>query len=181
MIAISLQNTFISEVNFTEIYYDPQVEKIIKSANPLAMCRNQKSDFNIDNIDGLLIAFPIVGYIKNERFSLCSGLFSFNTIAQTCKGNDRKISVIVFKKKPKPKEIRRLFLTYLVSQIVNQFYTSDSSQIGFFLNSWFIKDESKKSIQASKEWLSLFPYLNTTELLAKHMGISNRNLYRIKL
>lgn len=176
MTAISLQNTFISEVSFKDIYYDPQVKRIIKYANPLAICRNRKSDFRVDNIESLLMMYPIIGYFKGEHFILCSGLFSFNTVIQICKGNDRKISVIALRKKPRPKEIRHLFLTYLANQIVNQLFISDSSQIGFFLNAWFIKDENKKSIQGSKEWLCLFPSLSTKELLVRHLGIRNENL-----
>jgi len=173
---INLKNTSISEINLSAVEFDQEVKRIISAANPMAICRNEKSDFNLENIALLLIAFPIIGYFKDEKFLLCSGLFSFNTIVQMTKDSANKIHVISFNEKPKPKEIRKLFLTYLVSQLVNQFFIADSQHLGTLLNAWFIKDENAKSIQASAEWQSLFPNLTTKEVLSKHIGIRKRNL-----
>jgi hypothetical protein len=174
--SVNLKNTSIREVNINSFEFDTEIKKIISAANPMAICRNEKSDFNLDNVELLLTAFPIIGYFKKGKFLLCSGLFSFTTIVQMNKDSAKKINVIAFNEKPKPKEIRQLFLTYLASQMINQFYISDSSHIGTLLNAWFIKDENAKSIQASQEWQSLFPNLNTKEVLTKHIGIRKRNL-----
>ncbi|MBL4610678.1 MAG: hypothetical protein JKY58_08350 [Pseudomonas sp.] len=176
MARMNLNNTSICEVDLHKIDFDPQVKQIINSANPMAICRNSKSDFNPLNIEFLLIAFPIVGYFKGDQFLLCSGLFSFNTIAQILNGNEIKIQVTTFNEKPKPKSVRTLFLIYLVCQMVNHIFISDSSHIGTFLNSWFSKDDNAKSIQASKEWQTLFPNLTTKEVLARHLGIRKGNL-----
>jgi len=103
-------------------------------------------------------------------------MYTFNAAVQILRDNSAVISVFVLKTKPKPKKIRSMFQLYLSNSLVNQLLINDSKYIGQLLDSWFEKEEDKKSIQNSKEWLNLYPDLNTKDKLAKHLSISKRHL-----
>ena len=166
----------VTEITIQKIYYDPQVEKIIKSSNPHAILKNKSASLSHDVLNDLFITFPIIGYLKNDDFFLCSGMYTFNAAVQILRDNSAVIPVFILKTKPKPKKIRSMFQLYLSNSLVNQLLINDSKYIGQLLDSWFEKEEDKKSIQNSKEWLNLYPDLNTKDKLAKHLSISKRHL-----
>lgn len=55
-------------------------------------------------------------------------------------------------------------------------FISDTKKISYFLRSWFKKDEGKRSIYQSEEWLTYFPALNTAEKVADFLSISKADL-----
>jgi hypothetical protein len=176
MLDIDCDHSRIENIDLRDISFAPEILKVNNLANPFSVLRNKESDFKLDNINTLLLIFPLVGYFENETFFLISGIFTFNTIVQTTRGKSLKIQVTCLASKPSSKDVKKLYLMYLAQQITNQLFITDACLVGKLLSAWFKKDKGAKSYLGSKEWLDIFPNINTKEKLASHLSISKKYL-----
>ncbi|QSX31990.1 hypothetical protein JYB87_09290 [Shewanella avicenniae] len=170
------------QVKISALITDDAIDEIFKDANPVSGLRTSKQSvsdsaylFNL-----LSIQSPIICYRDRKRFKALTGCFTLiklrAAIAQHLLPSDHAVMVFVLRKKPSVALRRSIVLFDLTNDLLAKCFISDTKKISFFLRAWFRKDEGKKSIYQSKEWLTYFPSLNTSAKVAEYLSISKADL-----
>ena len=122
----------------------------------------------------------MICYRYRKQFKTLTGSFTLTklrcAIAQHQLPEDHSVLVFVLKKKPSPSLKRSIILFDLTNDLLAKCFISDTRKISYFLRSWFKKDQGKRSIYQSEEWLTYFPALNTAEKVADFLSISKADL-----
>ncbi|OLQ90127.1 hypothetical protein BIY22_03740 [Vibrio panuliri] len=177
-----LDNFELSRVCVEDIFYDDVLTEIMERANPVSGLRSSSSqDGDCANLFNLAaLQSPLICYRYRNHFRILAGVFTLNFIrkglAQRRLHSGYEIPVFLLDKKPNV-QIRKHIIQYdLTNALLSKCFVSDTKKISFFLKSWFEKEEGKRSIFQSKEWLLLYPNLNTAEKLARFLSVSKKDL-----
>ncbi|PQJ47565.1 hypothetical protein BTN99_06455 [Vibrio campbellii] len=168
-------------VNIEQLVADEILTHFYAKANPIALLRNQPNHkhhpaylFNL-----LALQSPIICYSFRRHYRYLAGSFTIeklrDAIAKNELPSDKEIPVFVLNKKPNS-ELRKQIIQFdLTNNLIDKCFISDTKKISFLLRNWFQKDEGKRSIFQSQEWLSLYPNLNTVEKTAAYLSISKKD------
>ncbi|RXJ71679.1 hypothetical protein CS022_20285 [Veronia nyctiphanis] len=132
------------------------------------------------NFDLLLIQSPIICYAHRNTYRAVSGLFTVSAIKKASIQNafpkDEPVRILLLKNKP-PVDVRKTIIQYeLTTNLLDRCFISDTKKISTFLRAWFVKDDGKRSIFQSKEWLTLYPDLTSADKVAKYLSVSKKDL-----
>lgn len=164
------------------LIFDDIAIELFKNANPISGFRNAN-----DKIEDreffyhlLLLHSPILCYRYRINYKTILGLQTAQKLKRAVDQNvlepTTNIPVRVLKKKPS-EHIRKALIQFeLTNDLLMKCFVSDTNKISFFLKNWFKKDQGKKSIFQSEEWLSLFPHFDTAKKLAQYLSISEKDL-----
>ncbi|WP_305816402.1 hypothetical protein [Photobacterium leiognathi] len=177
-----LDNYEFTSVCVEEIFYDDILKELFEEANPISGlrgCNVENGDTsNLFNLAAL--QSPIICYRYRNHFRVVAGVFTLNMIrkgiAQRHVHSDYKVPVFILSKKPIGLVRKHIIQFDLTNMLLTKCFISDTKKISFFLHAWFEKDQGKRSIYQSKEWLSLFPSLDTTEKVSNFLSISKKSL-----
>ncbi|PSV13474.1 hypothetical protein [Photobacterium leiognathi] len=177
-----LDNYEFTSVCVEEIFYDDILKELFEEANPISGlrgCNIENGDTaNLFNLAAL--QSPIICYRYRNHFRVVAGVFTLNMIrkgiAQRHVHSDYKVPVFILSKKPIGLVRKHIIQFDLTNMLLTKCFISDTKKISFFLHAWFEKDQGKRSIYQSKEWLSLFPNLDTTEKVSNFLSISKKSL-----
>ena len=175
-------NVELVRVNITDLRSDEIIEQLFEIANPVGGLRT--SNETIENsaylFNLLSLQSPMICYRYRKHFKTLTGTFTLTklrcAIAQHHLSEDHSVLVFVLKKKPSPALRRSIALFDLTNDLLAKCFISDTKKISFFLRSWFKKDDGKRSIYQSEEWLTYFPSLNSAEKVASFLSISKADL-----
>lgn len=180
--ATLLDNVELIRVSVKELSSDDTIQDLFAQANPLSGLRtsNEANDKSAYLFNLLSLQSPIICYRYRKQFKALTGSFTLTrlrcAIAQHHLPDDFSIMVFVLKKKPSPSIRRAIILFELTNDLLSKCFVSDTKKISFYLRSWFRKDEGKRSIYQSDEWLTFFPELNSAEKVANFLSISKADL-----
>jgi hypothetical protein len=177
-----LENVELLQVPVGELRSDEAIEELFSQANPLSGLRtsNESIDRSAYLFNLLSLQSPIICYRYRRHYKALTGSFTLTklrcAIAQHQLPDNHSIYVFVLKKKPNPRIKRAIVLFDLTNDLLNKCFISDTKKISFYLRSWFKKDEGKRSIYNSEEWLTFYPGLNSSEKVANFLSISKADL-----
>ncbi|CAM3146415.1 hypothetical protein VIDI103191_17960 [Vibrio diazotrophicus] len=180
--ATLLDNVELIRVSVKELISDDTIQDLFAQANPLSGLRtsNEANDKSAFLFNLLSLQSPIICYRYRKQFKALTGSFTLtrlrSAIAQHYLPDDFSILVFALKKKPSSSIKRAIVLFDLTNDLLSKCFISDTKKISFYLRSWFKKDEGKRSIYQSDEWLTLFPELNSAEKVANFLSISKADL-----
>lgn len=180
--ATLLDNVELIRVSVKELSSDDTIQDLFAQANPLSGLRtsNEANDKSAYLFNLLSLQSPIICYRYRKQFKALTGSFTLTrlrcAIAQHYLPDDFSILVFALKEKPSSSIKRAIVLFDLTNDLLSKCFISDTKKISFYLRSWFKKDEGKRSIYQSDEWLSLFPELNSAEKVANFLSISKADL-----
>lgn len=175
-------NVELLRVNITELKSYDIIEELFEIANPIAGLRtsHESIDKSAYIFNLLSLQSPMICYRYRKQFKTLTGSFTLTklrcAIAQHQLPEDHSVLVFVLKKKPSPSLKRSIILFDLTNDLLAKCFISDTRKISYFLRSWFKKDQGKRSIYQSEEWLTYFPALNTAEKVADFLSISKADL-----
>lgn len=180
--ATLLDNVELTRVAINELRSDDIIEDLFSQANPHSGLRtsNETIDKSAYLFNLLSLQSPIICYRYRKQYKALTGTFTLTklrcAIAQHELPEDHSILVLVLKKKPTSSIKRSIILFDLTNDLLSKCFISDTKKISFYLRSWFKKDEGKRSIYQSEEWLTFFPGLNSAEKVANFLSISKADL-----
>lgn len=180
--ATLLDNVELIRVSVKELSSDDTIQDLFAQANPLSGLRtsNEANDKSAFLFNLLSLQSPIICYRYRKQFKALTGSFTLtrlrSAIAQHYLPDDFSILVFALKKKPSSNIKRAIVLFDLTNDLLSKCFISDTKKISFYLRSWFKKDEGKRSIYQSDEWLTFFPELNSAEKVANFLSISKADL-----
>ncbi|EKO3780928.1 hypothetical protein P0F39_002479 [Vibrio metschnikovii] len=175
-------NVEVIRVKIEDLSSDDIIEDLFSKANPHSGLKssNETIEKSAYLFSLLSLQSPIICYRYRKRFKTLTGSFTLAklrcAIAQHQLPQDFSILVFVLKKKPKPVVRRAIILFELTNDLLSKCFVNDTKKISFYLRLWFKKDEGKRSIYQSEEWLTFFPGLNSAEKVASFLSISKADL-----
>ncbi len=170
------------KVSVGDLKPDDTVEELFRQANPIAGLRNASEaiDKSAYLFNLLALQSPIICYRYRKYYKTLTGSFTLEKLrcakAQGHLSNNDSVLVFVLTKKPSAKVKRAIVLFDLTNDLLSKCFISDTKKISFYLRSWFIKDQGKRSIYQSSEWQIFFPELTSAEKLANFLSISKADL-----
>ena len=172
-----LDNVGLVRVGISDLKSDEIIEQLFEIANPIGGLRtsNDTIESSAYLFNLLSLQSPIICYRYRNHFRSLTGSFTLTklrcAVAQYQLPEDHSIHVFVLKKKPSPALRRSIALFDLTNDLLAKCFISDTKKISFYLRSWFKKDEGKRSIYQSDEWLTYFPALNSAEKVANFLSV----------
>lgn len=169
------------KVTVEQLVADEILASFYAKANPISLLRNQPNHqhhpeylFNL-----LTLQSPVICYSFRRHFRYVAGSFTVEKLRDAIAKNEipaeKEIPVFVLNKKPNS-DIRKQIIQFdLTNNLIDKCFISDTKKISFLLRNWFQKDAGKRSIFQSKEWLNLYPHLNTVEKTAAYLSISKKD------
>jgi len=176
------ENVELVRVKIADLQSDEIIEQLFESANPIGGLRtsNEAIEKSAYLFNLLSLQSPMICYPYRKHFKTLTGSFTLTklrcAIAHHQLPEDHSVLVFVLKKKPSPALRRSMILFDLTNDLLAKCFISDTKKIRFYLRSWFKKDEGKRSIYQSDEWLTYFPALNSAEKVANFLSISKADL-----
>lgn len=176
------ENVDFVRVRITDLKSDEIIEQLFERANPNGGLRttNEAIEKCAYLFSLLCLQSPMICYRYRESYRTLTGSFTLTklrcAIAQHQLPEDHSVYVFVLKKKPSTALRRSIVLFDLTNDLLAKCFISDTKKISFYLRSWFKKDEGKRSIYQSEEWLTYFPALNSAEKVANFLSISKADL-----
>ena len=166
----------------SDIHLDDIAQTMFTKANPIS-CLRSSNDHVEDSVyffNLLALRSPILCYRYRHYYVAIGGFMTLikikRAIDQAVLSKEKMIPVKLINKKP-AENIRRAFIQFdVVNDLLIKCFVSDTKKISRCLRSWFHKQEEKRSIYQSEEWLTLFPQLNTAKKLARYLSISEKDL-----
>jgi hypothetical protein len=175
------EQTTWQRVNVEQLVADEILTSFYAKANPISLLRNQPNHqhhptylFNL-----LALQSPIICYSFRRHYRYLAGSFTVEKLRDAIAKNelpaDKEIPVFVLNKKPNSDLRKQIIQFDLTNNLIDKCFISDTKKISFLLRNWFQKDEGKRSIFQSQEWLNLYPNLNTVEKTAAYLSISKKD------
>lgn len=180
--ATLLDNIELIKVRVNELKPDDTIEELFSQANPFSGLRtsNETIDKSAYLFNLLSLQSPIICYRYRKQYKTLTGSFTLTklrcAIAQLQLASDHSVLVFVLKNKPSSEIKRAIVLFDLTTDLLSKCFISDTKKISFYLRAWFKKDEGKRSIYQSEEWLTCFPKLNSSEKVASFLSVSKTDL-----
>lgn len=175
-----LDNIEFIKVKVNSIKPDETIKELFDKANPLSGLRTSSEtiDKSAYLFNLLSLQSPIICYRYRKQFKSLTGTFTLTKLQciTAQHHSEHSIHVFVLKKKPSESIKRTIVLFDLTNDLLQKCFISDTKKISFYLKEWFKKDEGKRSIYQSEEWLTLFPKLNSAEKVANFLSISKSDL-----
>jgi hypothetical protein len=177
-----LDNVELIRVKIEDLSSDDIIGDLFSHANPHSGIRSSNETIGKSAylFSMLTLQSPIICYRYRKRYKTLTGSFTLSklrcAIAQHQLPQDFSILVFVLKRKPSAAIRRAIILFELTNDLLSKCFVSDSKKISFYLRAWFKKDDGKRSIYQSDEWLTFFPGLNSAEKVANFLSISKADL-----
>lgn len=177
-----LDNYTLLSVCVEDVFYDDLLKEILEIANPVSGLRSSNSrEGDCANLFSLAaLQSPIICYRYRNHYRAVAGVFTLDLIRkgiiQKQLHEGYEVPVFVLSKKPSALVRKYIIQFDLTNSLLTKCFVSDTRKISYFLHSWFAKDDGKRSIYQSQEWLSIYPNLNTADKVAKFLSISKKDL-----
>ncbi|MCP4931312.1 MAG: hypothetical protein GY912_04980 [Candidatus Marinimicrobia bacterium] len=152
------------------------------TSNPISGLRssNESIDDSIQLFNLLAIQSPIICYQGKQRFYAIGGFFTLqklkHAIAQEVISPDEITKIFVLSNKPSKEIIKSIIQFGLVNDLFLKCFISDTKRVSHLLRSYFKKDDGRRSLFGSSEWLQILPGIKTSKLFAQFLSISEKEL-----
>lgn len=176
-----IEQTAWQKVTVDQLVADEILTSFYAKANPISLLRNQPNHQHHTTylFDLLTLQSPIICYSFRRHYRYLSGSFTVEKLRDAIAKNElpsaKEIPVFVLNKKPNSDLRKQIIQFDLTNNLIDKCFISDTKKISFLLRNWFKKDEGKRSIFQSQEWLNLYPNLNTVEKTAAYLSISKKD------